>query len=321
MKRVDPKKTDERKNAYFDQLPKDMEIIIFSFVISNNKQRRWRRERNWCNISLVSKHWNLIAWIVFQRIITKSRKETIFIQGCEKGWFHFINKFLTQDTTFDLSFQDNEAIQEASYYGRSDIAKLLLQDKRVDPSVNNNYAIRYSSENGFVDIVKLLLKDKRVDPSDNVGSAIGWASLKGHVDVVKLLLQDKRVDPAVDNNFAIRVASSGGYIDVVKFLLQDKRVDPSTATAGMFVNMLILIGLLLTCEFCYKIFGKRATPVKTVMDYYIRLGFEILTLIYWCSIKKWIYLVKTKKLICMHCAMGLLIGLNFYYWIKEYFQL
>ncbi len=142
----------------WDCLPNELEIVVVSFVISDSKN--WRR--NWNNISLVSKHWNSIAWISFQRIIPKSEKERIFIQACERGYFHFINTFLAQDTTFDPSFQASEAIGQACRKGNIDIVKLLLQDKRVDPSAGYNYAIKIASQKGFVDIVKLLLQDNRV---------------------------------------------------------------------------------------------------------------------------------------------------------------
>ena len=246
---------EEKKIQYFDSVPNELEIIMISFIVSEMK-KNWKRD--WNNISLVSKHWNSIAWISFQRTIPTSEKETIFIQACNKGRFHFMNKILTQDTTFDPSFQRNEAIKWATFYGFVDIVKLLLQDKRVDPSAENNYSIRRASElghivvvklllqdkrvdpsfkgnyaiinasaNGRTDIVKLLLQDNRVDPSAKSNSAIIHASANGRTDVVKLLLQDERVDPSADNNFAIQYASKRGWLDIVKLLLQDKRVDPS----------------------------------------------------------------------------------------------
>ncbi len=182
--------SEERKIQYFDCLPRDMEIIILSFVISESEKK------NWNNISLVSKHWNSIAWISFQRTIPTSEKEEIFIQACQKGKFHFINKLLTQDTTFDPSFQHNYAIAEVRFFPYIDIINLLLEDRRVDPSANNNLAIRKASIYDCIDVVKLLLQDKRVDPSDKDNEAITLASYYGNIDVVKLLLKDKRVDPS-----------------------------------------------------------------------------------------------------------------------------
>ncbi len=193
---------EEKKIQYFDSVPNELEIIMISFIVSEMK-KNWKRD--WNNISLVSKHWNSIAWISFQRTISKSEKETIFFEGCEKGWFHFINKFLTQDTTFDPSFHDNLAIRYACMYGSSDIAvengkievvKLLLQDKRVDPSANHNHAIRWAIEKGFSDVVEILLQDNRVNPSDFGNAAIRETSENGFFDLVKLLLKDKRVDPS-----------------------------------------------------------------------------------------------------------------------------
>ncbi len=243
MKKTGSKKTNERnpkkiklnaenketKPSYFDCLPIDMEIVIFSFVIS--EMNPW--DRNWNNISLVSKHWNSIAWIFFQRTIPKSEKETIFTTACGEGKIHFVNKLLIQDITFDPSFQDNIAIRIGSSYEKTnregfiDIVKRLLQDKRVDPSDDNNYAIKAASGKGFSDIVKFLLQDKRVDPSDDNNFAIEVASERGFTDIVELLLQDNRVDPSDDNNGALKIACLKRRTDIIKLLLKDKRVDPS----------------------------------------------------------------------------------------------
>ncbi len=139
-------KNDETTHFGFDQLPRDMEIIIFSFVISE-MVKDWKR--NWNNISLVSKHWNSISWISLQRVISKSEKITIFIQACMTGRFHFISKFLTQDTTFDPSFQHNEALVYARLFGSTDIVKLLLQDARCKmedarkKAAQDNFVIRF----------------------------------------------------------------------------------------------------------------------------------------------------------------------------------
>ncbi len=165
-----PKTTDDlplTKIQHFDSVPNDLEIIMLKFIISE-MEKNWKR--NWNNISLVSKHWNSIAWIAFQRTIPKDEKIVIFIQSCEKGWFHFINKFLTQDTTFDPSFANNWRRDRTEYVN---IIKLLLQDKRYRflsmadfGGSKENYAIRLASYFGYSDIVKLLLKDKRVNPRD-----------------------------------------------------------------------------------------------------------------------------------------------------------
>ncbi len=226
VKNMKKKESEEMKIQYFDSVPNELEIIILSFVISEMK-KDWKG--NWKNVSLVSKHWNSIAWIFFQRTISPSEKETIFFQGCYKGWFHFINKFLTQDTTFDPSTEhcSRHAIGHASKFGNVDIVKLLLQDKRVDPSVDDNYAIIKASKYGRIDIVNLLLQDKRVDPSAQENEAFLSAILQRETNIVQILLQDKRVDPSAKNNFAIGAASNCGYYDIVKILLQDQRVDPS----------------------------------------------------------------------------------------------
>ena len=133
-------------------------------------KKDWKR--NWNNVSLVSKHWNSIAWISFQRTVPKSEKEIIFLQACKKGGFPFINKFLTQDTIFDPSFQNNTAIQWASSSSFVDIVKLLLQNKRVDPSANANFVIRCANKTNQNEIIELLSKDKKVDPSTQNNYAI-----------------------------------------------------------------------------------------------------------------------------------------------------
>ncbi len=207
--------TEEPQSSAFDCLPIDMEIVIFSFVICE-MEKPW--DRNWNNISLVSKHWNSIAWISFQRTIPKSEKITIFKRACKKGRFHFINKLLTQDATLDPSDDNNYAIRISSKKGFSDIVKFLLQDKRVDPSayqypLDDSEALAYASMRGHIDVVKLLLQDKRVVPSLN---AINWACMCGRIDVVKLLFKIKKVDR---NNSSLHMTCENGMRDVGKLLI------------------------------------------------------------------------------------------------------
>ncbi len=230
-------KKEEPSPFYFSCLPRDMEIIISSFVISEI-EKDWKR--NWNNISLVSKHWNSIAWISFQRAIPKSEKETIFIESCKKGCFHFINKFLIQDATFDPSFQNNEAIVWACKIGNIEIVRMLLEDVRVDPSTNSDFCFslqwrRYLDKNTmlmsppFVNCIMDITHTPfpRFPREDYDNSAIIMASVMGHIDIVNLLFQDKRVNPCAQNNSALLYSCFVGSFEVVKKLLQDSRVDPS----------------------------------------------------------------------------------------------
>ena len=178
--------SEETEPCYINSLPKDMEILLCSFITS-------KTGKDWNNISLVSKHWNSIAWISFQRTIPNKEKEEIFLKACQRGQNHFITKLLKQDITFDPSFDDNRAIRAASRMGFIDVVKPLLQNERIDPSEDDNFAIRAASYSGRMDLVKLLLQDKRVDPYDDDNWAFRAARMRGKVDIVKLLLQDDRV--------------------------------------------------------------------------------------------------------------------------------
>ncbi len=188
---------EEKTTQYFGLLPTEMKMEILLFVICEMK-KDWKR--NWNNISLISKHWNSIAWIFLQRL-PESKKRSLFGKACSDGDFHFINKFLIQDITFDPSFHNNASIIGACRWGRSAVVNLLLLDKRVDPSTDNNYVIKWASQFEFTSIVKLLLQDERVDPSVAIGEAIGGEN----IDIIKLLLQDERVDPDT-RNYAMKFA-------------------------------------------------------------------------------------------------------------------
>lgn len=95
------------------------------------------------------------------------------------------------------------------------MVELLLKNEKVDPSYNNNEAICEASAKGHIDIVKLLLQNVRVDPSYNNNEAIREAAKNCNYYVVNLLSQDKRVDPNANNyeayyeakNYAIKIHS------------------------------------------------------------------------------------------------------------------
>ena len=217
-----------KRESVFETLPRDVHIIILSFVLLKDKER----EKKFKQISLVSKEWHSVSWSAFYKIIPKTAKNKIFCEVCKHGFFQSALKIYAQEgflsTQVDPSSFDNCAIRLASEGGHIDIVKLLLQDKRVDPSANVNWAIRMASRNGHIDVVKILLQDNnRVDPSAKNNYAIRLAGFWQHGDIVKLLSQDTRVNPSGTNNCTIQNASLFGYIDVMQLLLQDSRVTPT----------------------------------------------------------------------------------------------
>jgi hypothetical protein len=151
-------------------------------------------------------------------------------------------KLLLEDSRFDPSVRNNEALRLALDIGSQDrivldrnaktkdIIMMLLQDRRVDPSVNNNEAIKVACRYGWADVVEMLLQDSRVDPSCNENHLIILA-IRGdwyvNQKIVEMLLQDKRVDPSANNNEAIRTATFKERKEAVRLLLQHPRVDPS----------------------------------------------------------------------------------------------
>ena len=117
---------------------------------------------------------------------------------------------LIQDPRVDPTAKDNEAVQCAACYGRTEIVKMLLQDSRVDPSAGDNDAIRWAAINGHAKIVKMLLGNPSVDPSSENNYAIRAAAKYGQTQVVQVLLEDPRVDPSAEDNAAIGSASEDG---------------------------------------------------------------------------------------------------------------
>ncbi len=175
---------EEKTTQYFGLVPTEMEMEIFLFFICEMK-KDWKR--NWNNISLISKHWNSIAWIFFQRL-PESKKSKIFWEACSGGHCHFINKFLSQNMTFNSSFKDAyKGIREACERGRSAVVKVLLQNKKIDPSTCNNYLLKWASQFQFIEIVKLSLQNKRVDPS----VAIGFAIDTENIDIINFCCKMK----------------------------------------------------------------------------------------------------------------------------------
>ncbi len=122
---------------------------------------------------------------------------------------------------------ENNAIVEASGYGKLEIVRLLLKDKRVDPGAGaeKNLALNFAARGGHTEILRLLINDKRVDLWDT--DLIVSAASNGRTEAVRFLLEDGRFNPGVDDNSAIKYAAMYQYPEVVLLLLQDERVDPS----------------------------------------------------------------------------------------------
>lgn len=114
------------------------------------------------------------------------------------------------------------ALQQATYWGCTDVVRVLLRDLRVDPSADNSAALRWAATRGHSSIVRILLKDGRSDPSAVQSEGLRHAALRGHTEVVRLFLEDGRADPLAESESAMRVAIDGGHIEVVNLLIRDK---------------------------------------------------------------------------------------------------
>lgn len=134
-------------------------------------------------------------------------------------------------TTFDLTEQLNETLQQSAAHGYAKTVSRLLADTRVDPTAKHNQAIRLAAAHGHSDIVHLLLSWRRADLQVNPAArgyyAFTPAAKNGHIETVRLLLGLPCVDPAVEYNLALMQATAKGHIEIVRALLLDARVDPT----------------------------------------------------------------------------------------------
>jgi hypothetical protein len=105
----------------------------------------------------------------------------------------------------------------------------FVNNPKINPAANDNEAIQEASSNGHTEVVRLLLADPRVDPAAHNSGSLQYACYRNHTDVIQLLLADPRVDPTVYNNEILKHASyfGRGKKEVVRLLLQDPRVDPT----------------------------------------------------------------------------------------------
>jgi ankyrin repeat protein len=116
----------------------------------------------------------------------------------------------------------------------------------IDPGAKDNEAINEASKNGHTEVVELLLKDRRVNPNE----AIREASKNGHIKVVKLLLKDRRVNPTVKDNESLREANKNGHTRVVQLLLKDDRV--LSKFDDKIIKLLGLSKLADDCSICLQ---------------------------------------------------------------------
>ncbi len=80
-----------------------------------------------------------------------------------------------------------ERINQACRDGDVELVQALIQDG-FDVTSNDNYAVQLASLHGNIDIIKLLI-EHGADVTSNDNRALIWASENGQYDVVNYLLE------------------------------------------------------------------------------------------------------------------------------------
>jgi hypothetical protein len=119
--------------------------------------------------------------------------------------------------------QARVALDEAAYYGRTDMVQLLLERGWEVKGTKGAAALGAAACYGYTDIVQLLLS-RGVDVNAPAAqSALGWASYSGHTDTVKILLEagaDVNTPAQIDTGGTpLMLAARRGHVDIVKLLL------------------------------------------------------------------------------------------------------
>ncbi len=197
---------------YFKLLPREIEVVILSLVLNNRDS--WKR--NWNNIVMVSSHWNVIAWTVFERTFLPKEKKEILLQACETEKEEFLLNWFQKSQNLDFSKENPTIFRAAIRRNHCVILQKMVEEKKIDPSLDGNQALIETSRRGETDTVQFLLRDRRVNAATRQNLPLCFASENGHVEVINCLLREFGVKP----NEAIRFASTAGQNKIVKILLQ-----------------------------------------------------------------------------------------------------
>lgn len=95
------------------------------------------------------------------------------------------------------------ALIQASYWGRTDIAKMLIE-RGADVNAKNNYgdtALMRACQGGHVDTVKMLIEQGAdVKAKNKEGkTSLQWARANGHTDVERLLEEAEKLCQQEEN--------------------------------------------------------------------------------------------------------------------------
>ncbi|KAI8613171.1 hypothetical protein BC830DRAFT_500548 [Chytriomyces sp. MP71] len=167
------------------------------------------------------------SFLACQRYLTRVPIPVQFMWSVHSGYTLIAAHLLAHNTVeCDPRMRGNRAIQLATLFGYTDLARLLLRDGRADPGASNALALQNAAANGWDECVALLLEHAHVDPSVRDNVCVRMAAAHGHDRVVALLVKDALVDPAAVNNEAVTKAIRRGYGSVVEILLETGKVDP-----------------------------------------------------------------------------------------------
>lgn len=146
-----------------------------------------------------------------------------------------IKDYILNDSTTDITIQDNNAIKIASSMNHGEIVRILLKDPRVDPTTNKNYAIRNATWKNYYYISSMLLSwegvnGERIDPRELNNSAIRWACFNGSTECIQLLLDwsgpnGERINIHAKKSEAIRFANKSRNKDTKTLIEEYTKLD------------------------------------------------------------------------------------------------
>jgi len=154
------------------------------------------------------------------------KMEMRFCHMCEKGKLEEAKKFLQDNPTLDISYDNESAFQCAVYQGHFELAKWLLEVKPdINISAKDDYAFRLAVMDGHLEIAKWLLQLKPdIDISVKNEFAFRHACQNGKLETAKWILEiNPKTNVFAENDYAFRVASTdvvfnGGDTAVARWL-------------------------------------------------------------------------------------------------------
>ena len=224
LKRNDSDDDGNGKNGLFDELPTELQNLVFSHT-----ERDCETMGKWCQLrSCDEAMWERAC--VHQGFPAKPDRfswRVWFARNCQPNLAKRMDKELITasivgdveavrsllDRGADIHNDANNAVRQACAEGHLEVVRLLYE-RGANIHIYDDTPILMASAGGHLAVVGFLL-----DHGADGDEALAQASGKGHLELMKYLL-DRGVDIHNNEDLALTTAAAKGQVEAVKLLLE-----------------------------------------------------------------------------------------------------